>query len=161
MRTPQPLRLELKPSRLAAALIAAGVVASALLISWLPGEWWWRAAGAVAIGGYGVWLVRSRAYAAAPRAIVALEVAADLRATFTERSGRCIEGTVQPDSYVGAMLTTIVLRPTGARRSRAIAILPDMLGAEDFRTLPVLLRLGYSPEHGAGSVTRVTRLGRR
>jgi len=140
-----PLRIELKSSRLAAALIAAGVVASASLIGWLPGEWWWRAAGVAAICAYGVWLVRSRAYAATPGSIVALEVAADLRATFTERSGRRIEGTVQPDSYVGAMLTTIVLRPTGAHRSRAIAILPDMLDTEDFRRLRVLLRLGRSP----------------
>src|SRR5215470_2181096 len=162
MKTPPPLRLELKPSRLAAKLLAAGVVATALLIAWLPGEWWWRAAVAVAIGAYGVWMVRSRAYAALPRSIVALEVGADLRAIFIERSGRRIDGTVQPDSYVGAMLTTIVLRPTGAYQSRAIAILPDMLGAEDFRKLRVLLRLGRSPEHGADWVTSVvTRLGRR
>jgi hypothetical protein len=67
-----------------------------------------------------------------------------------------------PTRMSGAMLTPIVLRPTGAHRSRAIAILPDMLGAEDLRKLRVLLRLGRSPEHGAESATRAAAtLGRR
>ena len=146
MKDPPRLRLDLKPSRIGAALIAAAVLASALLIACLPVEWWWRAAGSLGIGAYGIWLLRSRADATAPRSIVAIEIAADLRATFTERGGRRGEGTVRPDSYVGALLTTIVLRSAGARRSRAIAVLPDMLTAEDFRRLRVLLRLGRAAE---------------
>jgi hypothetical protein len=93
-----------------------------------------------------VWLLRTRAYATTRRSIVSVEIGADLRATFTERGGRRVEAGVQPDSYVGALLTTIVLRPAGAHRSRAIAILPDMLSAEDFRRLRVLLRLGRAVE---------------
>jgi len=146
MKNPPPLRLDLKPSRIAAALIAAGVVASAALVASLPAEWWCRAAGSLGIGAYGVWLLRTRAYATTPRSIVSVEIAADLRATFTERGGRRVEAGVEPDSYVGALLTTIVLRPAGAHRSRAIAILPDMLSAEDFRRLRVLLRLGRAVE---------------
>ncbi|HXX82421.1 MAG TPA: protein YgfX [Casimicrobiaceae bacterium] len=146
MKNPPPLRLELKPSRIAAALIAAGVVATASLVASLPAQWWWRAAGSLAIGAYGIWLLRGRAYATAPHSVVAIEIASDLRATFTERSGRRTEGAVQPDSYIGALLTTIVLRPLGARRSRAIAILPDMLMTEDFRRLRVMLRLGRAAE---------------
>jgi hypothetical protein len=46
---------------------------------------------------------------------------------------------------VGSVLTTIVWRRDGARRSHAIAILPDMLHAEDFRKLRLLLRLGRPP----------------
>jgi toxin CptA len=146
MKSPPPLRLEIKPSRIAAALIAAGVVASASLVAWLPIEWWWRAAGLLGIGAYGVWLLRSRISAGTPQSVVAIEIAADLRGTFTERGGRRVEGSVQPDSYAGTLLTTIVLRPTGSRRSRAIAILPDMLSAEDFRRLRVLLRFGRAAE---------------
>jgi len=51
---------------------------------------------------------------------------------------------VQPDSYVGALLTTLVVRPDGKHRLRTIAILPDMLPADDFRRLRLLLRLGRS-----------------
>jgi len=43
-----------------------------------------------------------------------------------------------------------MLRPAGAHRSRATAILPDMLSAEDFRRLRVLLRLGRAAEQGRG-----------
>jgi len=39
MKNPPPLRLHLKPSRIAAALIAAGVVASASVVASLPTEW--------------------------------------------------------------------------------------------------------------------------
>ena len=61
----------------------------------------------------------------------------------TERTGRRIEGIVQADSYVGALLTTLVVRPDGKRRLRTVAILPDMLPADDFRRLRLLLRLGH------------------
>jgi len=62
----------------------------------------------------------------------------------TDRSGRRFQGVVQPESYVGALLTTVVLRPDGARRSRAIAIWPDTIPADEFRRLRVLLRHGES-----------------
>ena len=94
MKNPPPLPAEIMPSRIAGPLIAAGVVASALLVAWLPAEWWWRAAGSFAIGVYGVWLLRSLAGATTPRSVVAIEIAADLRATFTERDGRRVEGNV-------------------------------------------------------------------
>jgi lysylphosphatidylglycerol synthetase-like protein (DUF2156 family) len=146
MKDPAPLRIELKPSRIAAALIVVGVIATAVLVAWLPGERWWRASLVVALGGYGIALVRKWAYRVTRHSIVAIAVGADRRIAITERGGRRIEGVVQPDSYVGAALTTVVLRAAGARRSRAIAILPDMLPADDFRRLRVLLRLGQAPE---------------
>jgi hypothetical protein len=42
----------------------------------------------------------------------------------------------------------LVIRPDGSRVSRAIAILPDMLPAEDLRQLRVLLRVaGQASQH--------------
>ena len=65
------------------------------------------------------------------------------RCACTERAGRRIEGVVAGRLYVGAWLTTIVVRPDGKRRrARPLAILPDMLPADDFRRLRVLLRYG-------------------
>ena len=60
----------------------------------------------------------------------------------TDRFGRHVTAIVQPESYVGALLTTLVLRPEGARRSRALAIWPDTMPADEFRRLRVLLRHG-------------------
>jgi hypothetical protein len=51
---------------------------------------------------------------------------------------------VRAATYVGAWVTTIVWRPDGARWSRAILVLPDMLPAEDFRRLRVMLRYARS-----------------
>jgi hypothetical protein len=76
-------------------------------------------------------------------AIIGVELDADRAVRLTERTGRRIEGMVQPDSYVGALLTTLVVRPDGKRRLRTIAILPDMLPADDFRRLRLLLRLAH------------------
>jgi len=43
-------------------------------------------------------------------------------------------------------LSTLVWRPFGRWRSRAILLLPDMLPPQDFRRLRVLLRYGRSDE---------------
>jgi hypothetical protein len=75
-------------------------------------------------------------------------------ATVVERGGRRIEGEVQYDSYVSAVLTTVVWRGTDQRRSSAIAILPDMLPEEDFRKLRVLLRLGQPKTSHAATPAR-------
>ena len=41
---------------------------------------------------------------------------------------------------MSAALTSIVWRPDGARWSRSILVLPDMLAPDDFRRLRVMLR---------------------
>ncbi len=94
-----------------------------------------------ALGAYGIALVRAAQHSTR-RAVVAIVLGADRNIAVIERSGRRTDGVVQDDSYVGSALTTIVWRSAGARRSRTIAILPDMLPAEEFRRLRVLLRLG-------------------
>ena len=63
----------------------------------------------------------------------------DRRAPVTARA---LAGRVHRDSYVGAWCTTLVWRPDGRWLSRAILLLPDMLPAEDFRRLRVMLRYG-------------------
>jgi hypothetical protein len=49
------------------------------------------------------------------------------------------------------LLTTLVVRPDGKRRLRTVAILPDMLPADDFRRLRLLLRLGHGATTAADS----------
>jgi hypothetical protein len=59
-------------------------------------------------------------------------------------SGRIVAGTLHGDSRAGSWLTSVVWRPKGARRTRSVPILPDMLPADDFRRFRVLMRYGQS-----------------
>jgi hypothetical protein len=105
----------------------------------------------IGIGGYALLTMRHWATRSASRAIIGIELDADRAVRLIERTGRHIEGIVQPDSYVGALLTTLVVHPEGKRRLRTIAILPDMLPADDFRRLRLLLRLGHAATTAADS----------
>ena len=76
---------------------------------------------------------------------VLLHVGHDRRIAITTRDGRSSEGAILDDSYVGARITIIVWRPDRALRfapARTILILPDMMEADEFRQLRVLLRYG-------------------
>ncbi len=145
MNQPAALQIEFRPSLVAGLLTLALVVATSALVAWLPAEPWQRLLAVSLLGVYGVAVVRAWAERSTRRAIVAIAVGADRHIAVVERSGRRVEGEVQDDSYVGFAITTIVWRGAGARYSRTIAILPDMLSAEDFRRLRVLLRLGKAP----------------
>jgi len=135
------MRVELGCSTLAAAFVVLSHGATAVLLMLAPGNALVRAAAIIVIGVHALWKLRSWALRLGPTAVVAVELAVDGRAVLVERAGRRREGRVQADSYVGERLTTLVVRPDGARVSRAIAILPDMLPAEDLRRLRLLLRL--------------------
>jgi hypothetical protein len=142
MNEPAALRIDFLPSRIAGVVTLLAVIATAALVAWLPTAPWHRLLAVSALGAYGIALARAWAQRSTRRAVVAIALDANRRIAIVEHSGHRIEGEVQDDSYVGSMLTTIVWRGRGAHRSRTIAILPDMLSAEDFRKLRVLLRLG-------------------
>jgi hypothetical protein len=144
MNSARALRVSLGPSRAASVLICVACLGTAALIAWLPGPASLRAIAVIGIGVYAIVTTRYSATRSAARAIVAIELDADRAVCLTERAGRRIEGLLQPDSYVGAWLTTLVVRPEGKRRLRSVAILPDMLPADDFRRLRLLLRLGHA-----------------
>jgi hypothetical protein len=132
---------------MAGTLVTVAYVASAALLAVAPGPALLRAAAVVLIGAHAIWTLRRWALRTTRTAIAHVELSADGRAALIERGGRRCEGCVQPESYVGEWLTTLAVRPDEARLSRATAILPDMLPAEDLRQLRVLLRV-------AGSVSR-------
>jgi hypothetical protein len=141
MKEPPRLRVQLGRSRLGVAFIVVGYLASAALLAFAPGTALLRAAAVLAIGVHAVWMLRHWALRTTRAAVIGIELSADGHVVLSERSGRRCEGRVQPASYVGEWLTTLVVRPDGARISRAVAILPDMLPAEDLRQLRVLLRV--------------------
>jgi hypothetical protein len=136
------LCVTLQPSRIAARLLASVTIATAAMLAGLPGDPWLRGAGVLIAGACGMRALRGTTASGDTGSIAAVDLAADRRAILTDRSGRRIEGNVQPESCVGALVTTLVLRPGGARRSRALAIWPDTMPAGEFRRLRVLLRHG-------------------
>ena len=140
----------LAPSRM--ALFAIGVAAAVtgavtLTLPWpLPAT----AAAIAAILGWAADRARVVALRRGPRAVQGVEVSAAgrLRARFGD--GTASAGCIEPASCVTAWITTLVWRPDGCRFARSVAILPDMLAAEDFRRLRVLVRYGRSdPAQGA------------
>jgi len=145
MKGPGPLKVDLGRSRLAAAFVFVSHIATASLLAFAPVDAMLRAAAVVAIGAHALRALRTSALQSSARAVIGVELSAGRRAVLIERCGRRCEGEVRAESYVGERLTTLVVRPDGARVSRAVAILPDMLPEENLRRLRVLLRYGDAP----------------
>jgi Membrane-bound toxin component of toxin-antitoxin system len=138
------LRATLQPSRIAAALLASATIATAAMLALLPEEHWLRAAAVLITAACGIRALRRTTAIGISGSTAAIELAGDGRAMITDQAGRRIDGIIQPQSYVGARLTTLVIRPDGALRSRALAVWPDTMSADEFRHLRVLLRHGDS-----------------
>jgi hypothetical protein len=139
MKTPPPLCLELRRSRLALAAVVAMHAATAALLLALPLSPAVCAAGGIGVALAGALALRSLA---GPARAARLALGLDRRLAVTRRDGRTRAGEVLASSYVGAWLTTIVWRPDGARFARALIVVPDVMPAEDFRRLRVMLRYG-------------------
>jgi hypothetical protein len=141
MKGPPPLRIDLRGSLIGAAVVVAAFLATGALLALLPGLAWLRAAAVIVVGAHAIRTLRVTALRPAKDALVGVELSPDARAALIERSGGRREGRVQPECYVGTWLTTLVVRIDDERWSRAMAILPDMLPAEDVRRLRILLRV--------------------
>jgi hypothetical protein len=144
MQWPPSVRVALGNSRRAFALITLLAIGTCAMIATLPFE---PAVLALACFTVVVWAI-DRIYVIAlrqgPRAVRHFELRGDLTVVVVTGDGSACAGRVHRDSYVGARLTTLVWRPFGRRRARTILLLPDMLPAQDFRRLRVLLRYGRS-----------------
>jgi hypothetical protein len=131
----------ISPSRFAIAGFTIAATATAVLIALLPVPLAWRLLGCALLAvhaGVTLWrLARRRAL----HTVIGLEVGDDLRGAIIELGGRRIEGTITAQSYVGPNFASVLLRPDGRRLSLAIPVFADMLPADDFRRLRVLLRL--------------------
>ena len=145
MKPPPSLHLEPRSSLRAVALVTALHAATATLLLTLPLPIGARLAGAIAIALAGMLNVWRVAGGCAP---ASLHVGVDGRIAITRRDGRAEAGAVLADSYVGRRLTTIVWRPDKQHRARTLLIVADMLPAEEFRRLRVMLRYGRSFDAG-------------
>ena len=142
MKSTPILRVTLQSSQMATALLASATIATTVMLALLPAEPWLRAAGVLVAGACGIHALRTTAAIGANGSITSIELAADRRIVITDRFGWHMTAIVQPESYVGALLTTLLLRHEGARRSHTLAIWHDTMPADELRRLRVLLRHG-------------------
>jgi hypothetical protein len=146
MRMPPSVHVVFKPSRIAGAGLGVLAAATIALTMAMPLEPWLQA---VLVAAVATWAGGSFHVAALQRgrhAVTEIRVAPDLMLVACMGDGHLVAGYVRAATYVGAWITTIVWRPDGRRISRTIVVLPDMLPAEDFRRLRVMLRYARSAE---------------
>jgi hypothetical protein len=152
MRQPPVVTITLGPSRIACvaiALIALGTFAALLTV---PASPWLSLAAACALAAWAADRIHVIGRRRGPRAIHAIRLDGDDRIEVAFASGQVVMGTLDRDSRAGPRLTSVVWRPAGARRARAILIVPDMLPADDFRRLRVLMRCGGSAARAGDGV---------
>ena len=146
MRLPPSVHVVLAPSRVAGAgigILAAATIGLIVATPLLPGLQIGMIAAVVAWAG---WSFRIDALHRGRFAVCEVRLAPDLILVACMGDGRLVAGHVRAATYVGAWVTTIVWRPDGWRWSRTILVLPDMLPAEDFRRLRVMLRYARSSD---------------
>ncbi len=146
MRIPPSVHVVLSPSLITGVGIGVLAVATLALTVALPLPPILQCGLAAAIVAWAGWCFQVDALHRGAFAVTEVRVAPDLVLVACMGDGRLAAGHVRAATYVDAWLTTIVWRPDGARWSRAILILPDMLPAEDFRRLRVMLRYARSAE---------------
>ena len=144
MRLPPAVHVTLAASRCAVAWIIGVALIACMVVLTLPID---PVLSGLAMLGIVVWAgdrIVVVAWRRGPRASVALWLTGDRMLVVRTGAGQLVAGYVRAASYVGPRITTIVWRPDGGRWSRAEWILPDMVPADDFRRLRVLLRYGRS-----------------
>lgn len=126
--------MTLRRSRMAEGFVAAAVSATLALVCATPLTLELQVA---AIAWVGVFAMRALRRL---RAVTWLRV---------ERSGEVqvegIGGELRDGSFVAPWLTVVRWRPQGAWFDRTLLLVPDMLDADGFRRLRVLLRFGDRP----------------
>jgi hypothetical protein len=146
MRMPPSVHVVLSPSRIAGTGIGLLAVATIALTIALPLQPPLQIPLIVAVVAWSAWSFHVDALHRGRFAVTEVRLAPDLILVACMGDGRLVAGHVRAATYVGAWITTIVWRPDGWRWSRAILVLPDMLPAEDFRRLRVMLRYARSGE---------------
>jgi hypothetical protein len=146
MRLPPSVHVVLGPSRMVGAAIGVAALATLAVVLALPLPAWQQSALCVLVAGWALVVFRVVALRRGAFAVTELRLAPDLVLVVHMGDGHLVAGHVRSATYVGAWVTSVVWRPDGARWSRAVLIVPDMLPAEDFRRLRVMLRYARSAE---------------
>ena len=140
------LRVRLKPSPLLAAAFTAAHLAAALTLIPLDLPLWAKLLITLPIAASLVHALRHTAFLRSPTSPIALELKGADGAAIQTRNGDWHGARILGTTYVSPLLTVLNLRLQGRRTARHVVIVPDGIGAEDFRKLRVRLRWDYRTE---------------
>jgi toxin CptA len=144
MRLPPSVHVVLSPSRIAGTGIGILAAATIALTFAMPLDPWPQISAIASVVAWAGWSFYVDALRRGRFAVAEVRLAPDLILVACMGDGRLIAGHVRSATFVGSWVTTIVWRPDARRWSRSILVLPDMLPAEDFRRLRVMLRYARS-----------------
>lgn len=144
MRNTPSIDIALGPSRSAGAATGIAALATLVLVLLLPVAPLLHAILCAIVLAWAWETFRTVALRGGMRGVIAVHLGADRVVVVRHGDGRVVAGHLRSATCVSASLTAVVWRPDGARRSRAILVLPDMLPAEDFRRFRILLRYARS-----------------
>ena len=134
------VEVALRPSRVATMSLAVMSAATLAVIAMTPGPAALRFFVATCVAGMALEAVHTIGLRRGRRGVRAILLRRSREIEVEMASGAWQAGVVLDGSFVASWLTIVRWRPDGARFGRHILILPDMLPAEGFRTLRVLLR---------------------
>jgi len=143
MHKPLPVTVALGPSRGVALLVVTIAVGTFVVAGTLSPPPALLACGFVALLLWTFETLKRIGRRRGPHAIRFVTVHGN-RAMVVTTSERSSHATLCESSFVGTGITTLVYKRRGSFFARSMIILPDMLPAEDFRRLRVLMRYGKS-----------------
>jgi hypothetical protein len=133
-------------SRSAGVLLGVLATGTTAVVVALPLELWLQSGLIVSLVVWTTLVFHRLALRRGARAVTEVRLAANRLIAVRHAERALVAGHVRSASHVGSRLTTIVWKPDGARWSRTVLLLPDMLPPDDFRRLRVLLRYARSDD---------------
>ena len=134
------------PSRSAGLMLGIMAAATVAVVVALPLQLWLQSGLIVGLALWSTHVFQRLALRRGKRAVTEVRLAPNRLIAVRHAERALVAGHVRTASHVGSRLTTIVWRPDGARWSRTLLLLPDMLPPDDFRRLRVLLRYARSDD---------------
>jgi len=132
-------RYTIRPSRILTAFL---LLSSALLLALIcnsPTPFYWRLAGALGVLlAFGFVLLRD-ARLRYGKSWVAVELGPQGRISLIPRKGDPVQGKVDRSTFVSPYLVLLNIKTDSGKR-HSVVIMPDSMGAADFRRLRVRLR---------------------
>lgn len=147
--SPMP-ELELRPSRILIALLAAAHLFSLALLWLMPLTPVWRLAASLAVLASGAYYLRRDGLLRAPGSILCIRIEQDLTCSCRTPEGWRTGMEILGSSMVTPWLSVLRLK---SGHARSLTILPDAVNAEEYRKLRVFLRHRY-----AARLARITRM---
>ena len=134
------IRIELKSSRILAAILTAAHAAAAVLVMLLAVPLVLKLTAIAALAASLAWTVRKNALLRSCGSVTGIEIASDDTLSVRRRTGDWVPCAALGTTYVAGFVVILNVKELEGRRVQHAVVLPDSIDAEDFRRLRVWLR---------------------